>query len=411
MAWIYALEQESEASPSSDADCPERSATSSVTPTASDSSCSGCRTDGCNTPCSGMTLKLSPGDRGVDEWISSLEASRVNLGASRDNNEGQLTSAIFGPIQGESFARYDPDLSCWKTYQACLPMFETEWEEYSESFPKTGMMRNGQLYRLQTLAHPTSASESGLWPTPAVQEPGWKHRTPLDKDGNHPEHPNQRFYDAETGRVMQKGLTQVVRMWPTPATRDHHAQGAGMNTKARSASLATVVQKGPTPRAANPGSRTTSKGGKVLAQEVETAEGVRQPNGRLWPTPNTAPARPCEGNVRMLRAKVKAGEMTEEEATAMLNGKSPFEAQGKIPMESWPTPRVSMAHGPPQKEIEAGNPKCRIETAVAIVENAPTGKLNPLFVEWLMGFPIGWTDSKPLAMPGFRKWPCMWHIE
>lgn len=32
-------------------------------------------------------------------------------------------------------------------------------------------------------------------------------------------------------------------MWPTPATRDHHAQGASHNPKAQSSSLATIVQK------------------------------------------------------------------------------------------------------------------------------------------------------------------------
>ncbi len=52
----------------------------------------------------------------------------------------------------------------------------------------------------------------------------------------------------------------------------------------------------------------------------------------LWPTPNASPERPCEGNVRLLRSKVLNGEMAE----AMLNGKSVFEAQGKI--AAWPTP-------------------------------------------------------------------------
>ena len=32
------------------------------------------------------------------------------------------------------------------------------------------------------------------------------------------------------------------------------------------------------------------------------------------------------------------------------------------------------------------------------------GPLNPEFVEWLMGWPIGWTDSEPLGMAKFRKW-------
>lgn len=31
-------------------------------------------------------------------------------------------------------------------------------------------------------------------------------------------------------------------------------------------------------------------------------------------------------------------------------------------------------------------------------------KLQPAFVEWLMGWPIGWTDLKPLATDKFREW-------
>lgn len=32
------------------------------------------------------------------------------------------------------------------------------------------------------------------------------------------------------------------------------------------------------------------------------------------------------------------------------------------------------------------------------------GKLNPPWVEWLMGWPIGWTDLKPLVTDKFRQW-------
>jgi hypothetical protein len=32
------------------------------------------------------------------------------------------------------------------------------------------------------------------------------------------------------------------------------------------------------------------------------------------------------------------------------------------------------------------------------------GKLNPTWVEWLMGWPLGWTDLKPLEMDRFQKW-------
>lgn len=32
------------------------------------------------------------------------------------------------------------------------------------------------------------------------------------------------------------------------------------------------------------------------------------------------------------------------------------------------------------------------------------GQLNPQWVEWFMGWPIGWTELKPLAMDKFREW-------
>jgi hypothetical protein len=32
------------------------------------------------------------------------------------------------------------------------------------------------------------------------------------------------------------------------------------------------------------------------------------------------------------------------------------------------------------------------------------GKLNPPWVEWLMGWPIGWTDCDVLAMDKFQSW-------
>ena len=32
------------------------------------------------------------------------------------------------------------------------------------------------------------------------------------------------------------------------------------------------------------------------------------------------------------------------------------------------------------------------------------GSLNPDWVEWLMGWPLGWTDLKPLEMGKFQQW-------
>jgi len=60
--------------------------------------------------------------------------------------------------------------------------------------------------------------------------------------------------------------------------------------------------------------------------------------GGAWPTP-TVNTRPNEGSVRLLRKQVLEGNLSEEEATQMLNNKSPFSAQGAV--DAWPTPTVS----------------------------------------------------------------------
>jgi hypothetical protein len=66
----------------------------------------------------------------------------------------------------------------------------------------------------------------------------------------------------------------------------------------------------------------------------------------------------------------------------------------------WPTPTAHNA-----KECNAPAESNR---------NTPTpaaqvgGRLSPMWVEWLMGWPIGWTDLKRLAMGKFRMWP-HWH--
>lgn len=62
----------------------------------------------------------------------------------------------------ESAGKYDPDSSSWKTHQ--LSLFGG-LELCSETWPKWGMMRNGEWYPLEMLAHDTSVKECGLLPT------------------------------------------------------------------------------------------------------------------------------------------------------------------------------------------------------------------------------------------------------
>jgi hypothetical protein len=119
----------------------------------------------------------------------------------------------------------------------------------------------------------------------------------------------------------------------------------------------------------------------------------------LWPTP-TAVTRPMEGNVRLYRAKIQAGEMTQEEAEAIL-GKSVWEAQGKLP-KMWPTPTYGKLAGGSgaMAQIEAKYSAGEITSEERRAMRAGNGgKLNPTWVEWLMGFPLGWTDLEDSGTP------------
>jgi len=53
----------------------------------------------------------------------------------------------------------------------------------------------------------------------------------------------------------------------------------------------------------------------------------------------------------------------------------------------------------------------RLEDAVALAEGKAGGYLNPEFVEWLMGYQMGWTmlDFAPSEMP-FRPVPVRCHV-
>jgi hypothetical protein len=64
-------------------------------------------------------------------------------------------------------ARYDPDMSLWKTAQCSLI---TDLEECLEIYPTSGLMRDGQLWEQTRSALNTTETEYGLLPTPTARD-------------------------------------------------------------------------------------------------------------------------------------------------------------------------------------------------------------------------------------------------
>ena len=195
-----------------------------------------------------------------------------------------------------------------------------------------------------------------------------------------------------------------------------------------------------------------SKSNVSLFQLQASVHGIKEKESGLsdaiFPTP-TSVQRPNEGNMRLMRKQVLQGQITREEASAMV-GKDVFKAHGKVKMyptpttqevehpkmvlnekgrrltkdgkdshslnladtiRMYPTPTVDCEEGGQQSERvertksgafilrKKNKPEstfgAKLSDAMLQLEKKPGGRLNPLFVEFLMGFPMNWTKTEP----------------
>ena len=88
------------------------------------------------------------------------------LAAPEKEQESKESDQDCGEKWQGSFAKYDHDTHSWRTHQCSL---FGGLEEFSGTWPRSGMMRDGACWELTALAHHTSGIESGSgqsWPTP-----------------------------------------------------------------------------------------------------------------------------------------------------------------------------------------------------------------------------------------------------
>jgi hypothetical protein len=250
----------------------------------------------------GMTFKPLMESRGQELLTLYLAGFHAKTLAQQEKAQ-ELTEneAECGEKWHASFTKYDPNSSLWKTHQCSLL---GDLEPFLETWPKWGLMRNGECWEQMPLAHPTKESAFGFTvPTPVASD-----GTTGSLIGK-----NDSFYETRTGmprKVNQNGkdgsvgLGRLVQMWPTP--------------RSCSAMAATITPESAWNQKRNP--------------NLETIVGRVQ-----FPTPTAHNAKECA---------------------------SPSEYNRN-------TPTLATHAG---------------------------GKLNPMWVEWLMGWPLDWTDLKPLEM-------------
>jgi hypothetical protein len=79
---------------------------------------------------------------------------------------------------------------------------------------------------------------------------------------------------------------------------------------------------------------------------------------------------------------------------------APAEGKRKTPnlawrVNNWPSPK---ARDWKDGTTEGTSNRMSPDLGKLVGQSKETGSLNPTWVEWLMGWPLGWTDLKPLAM-------------
>jgi hypothetical protein len=185
----------------------------------------------------------------------------------------------------------------------------------------------------------------------ASQEPGWTV-TPVDKDGNPTTNPNERWYHPETGRLMQKGVTQAL-MFAIPDSTLLRTPAASEGERGH-----------------QPASKAKARGGQ------QTLSGQFMD---LFPTPLTSDyknARPSEGygpNLPQAAADLMPTPTTRD----YKDGSQPHERDGKVQTDTVAravfnsgeillgTPRATASESS-SKQVELGAPKSRIEDQVKL---------------------------------------------
>ena len=236
----------------------------------------------------GMTYAPLTENLGEELLMSYLAAFHAKTLAQPEKAQ-ELTesSQECGEKWRGSFTKYSPNSCSWKTHQCSLL---GDLDEFLGTWPRWGLMRDGECWEQQTLAQSIRGTESGLSPTPP----------PPDN-------------------------------WPTPATKGYgHA---------------------------------------------------------------------AEGMVGNLIEKIQQGVITKLEAEQMLS--LPHLENHRTWKKKFPTPQASdhrdrgnMSNAVVQRRIAIGK-QISLSQSVSLT----SGQLNPMWVEWLMGFPRDWTNLSALVMP------------
>jgi len=199
----------------------------------------------------------------------------------------KVSAAVCGPNKRASFASFGPSSRCGRTSPVLALPFASEAspshspqsQPFSETFPRSGMMRSGSLFELPTLERLTSESASsssrGEWTTPKASDV---------ERGDCP---------SERARRTPFLPSQVRSTWNTPTVEDAGRNGS-LEWARRWAAGETIPETQqrlrtqalwPTATAGNSGGNRSAYEGAPFRPSLAGQARQASPQGSAWPTP------------------------------------------------------------------------------------------------------------------------------
>ena len=328
-------------------------------------------------------LKSSLGNSIMEKWISSVEASLVNHLVPQEDVMEAKTLDTSGPTSLEASENWDD-----------LPLFSSR--TWKESFPANSNQKSGQIQR----EHQFCSMSSESWKDWVIkQRREYSQRLKLERHTKGSEFlflvsemtSESREWTlyrqcSEVQEQMQNWHTlhqeaqssthgsQEELQWATPNTMDHLPQ----RSKEALIRQATTVRKGRTAPA--------NLREQVNPEAVQVYKQTSQ-----WATPMAGTKNHMGSSLKYYQRRLRVGKQVD------LNGQVMLEKQ----TSQWATPisrnwcETVMNHQIANRK----DGKTRLDTMPRQVhhEEGYKGKLNPRWVETLMGLPVGW------AMPSCQN--------
>lgn len=345
---------------------------------------------------SGRILKPSLGIAFAERWTSSLEASLANHSAPQESVKETKIPDTFSRSFWTELEDADLPLFSLRMLKESCPqnLLETTGETLPE--PRFCSMSLGnwngwvtkqrQAYSARakgSSAHLTNASGSLSWPTARTND----SNSGRPNDGESRIGANgQRF-----GINLSDKVEFLEKNWPavtaTEARQGFQDRSRGM--KGSQESLTTVVVKSGLAAQENP---STNGSRQELFPTPSATDHITQPTSKSWKEKGAVNFKLSNPEVQQTWVTPRtSGSSTRPNKTSPRQGLCLIE---QVREQAWATPQSRDAKGAEGRMIREGNYTdlpSQTEVEQTGSWNRNNGKLNPRWVETLMGLPVGWT--------------------